>query len=240
MTMKNYNLLPGQKTFEGLLLPFLAPYLIYTLFSTFWPDLLGMESSQVAKLIGVSLVLTILWRNYRFPLLNPRHLGIAALTTLPALALWIAPLYLFVETSPEVGEKTFTDTYFILRIINSVILVALFEELLMRVYLMEWFFRASTRLRNGTLIDSVMDTLDEKPSPRESLPLNRFSVVATTLIFTLGHAQVEYLSAILYFAFTTWIYHLTKSLWVCILIHALTNLAIAFMVKELGMHFLWW
>ena len=40
-------------------------------------------------------------------------------------------------------------------------------------------------------------------------------------------ARAEYPAAIAYFLFTTWVYKRTGSLWVCILIHGLTNLAIA-------------
>ena len=49
----------------------------------------------------------------------------------------------------------------------------------------------------------------------------------------------EYLSAVLYFLFTTWLYKKTGSLWVCILIHSLTNLVIAMMVRYAGMAWLW-
>ncbi len=55
-----------------------------------------------------------------------------------------------------------------------------------------------------------------------------------------GDNQIhEYLSAVLYFLFTTWIFKKTGSLWVCILIHGLTNLGIAFLVRYGGMEWLW-
>ncbi len=238
--MNNLNLLPAEKSFEQLLLPYFAPYFLYTFLTTFWPELMDMESSQATKLVLVSLAMLYFAKHYRLPAIELKVVGVALLATPVALGLWLAPLYLFVDTTPGAIDKPLTDTYFYLRLFNSVVLVAIFEELLTRVYLVEWFYAAGQSIKEKGPFAALMDTLDEHPKVRDTLPLSALSVGLATLIFTLGHAKVEYLSAVLYFGFTFWIYHLTRSIWSCILVHALTNLAIAFMVKELGMYFLWW
>jgi hypothetical protein len=65
-------------------------------------------------------------------------------------------------------------------------------------------------------------------------------VIGSTALFTLGHNMSAWLPAVLWFGFTTWVYARTRSFRVCILMHALTNLAIAIaVVKYPGLRFLW-
>ena len=75
--------------------------------------------------------------------------------------------------------------------------------------------------------------------PLDRAPLSPFSAIGTALVFAAGHLPVEYLSAVLYFLFTTWLYHKSGSLWVCIIIHGLTNLALAMLARFGGMGWLW-
>jgi membrane protease YdiL (CAAX protease family) len=131
------------------------------------------------------------------------------------------------------------NLYFFLRLVNSVVLVAIFEELFMRVYVMGWLHQAGAQRQEKGLVGAVLDTLEQYPAPMSTLPLSTFAVVGTTLVFAAGHQAYEYPSAILYFLFTTWLYQKSGSLWVCILIHGLTNLAIALMVRYAGMAWLW-
>ncbi len=109
----------------------------------------------------------------------------------------------------------------------------------MRVYVMGWFYQAGPQRQAKGLIRSIVDTLDQYPALLAVLPLSTFSVVGATLVFTAGHQIHEYLSAVLYFLFTTWLYKKTGSLWVCIIVHGLTNLAIALLAKYGGMGWLW-
>jgi membrane protease YdiL (CAAX protease family) len=120
-----------------------------------------------------------------------------------------------------------------------VVLVALFEELFTRVYLLGWFHQAGLQRREKGVVDAVLDTLDQPPQNFGRLPLSAFSVILATLVFAGGHQPQEYLSAVLYFALTSWLYHRTGSLWACILVHGLTNLAIALLSRYGGMGFLW-
>ena len=139
-----------------------------------------------------------------------------------------------------VGDQAgFSSVYFWLRLVNSVVLVAIFEELFMRVYVMGWLFQAGSQRREKGLVGAILDTLEQHPVAMPVLPLSIFSVVGTTLVFAAGHQTHEYLSAVLYFVFTTWLYKKTGNLWACILVHGLTNLAIALMVRYAGLAWLW-
>lgn len=237
-------MLSGHKHFQALLLPYLGPYLVYVTLSSIPGTLLSMDMAQALKLLATGVVLLWFRKNYRFGPLKPFH-GLIALMALPvALLCWIGPFYLLsaagITDVMAVGEKdTFSSMYFCLRMVNSVVLVAIFEELFMRVYVMGWLHQAGVQRQEKGLVGSILDTLEQCPAPLTSLPLSTFAVVGTTLIFAAGHQAHEYPSAILYFLFTTWLYQKSGSLWVCILIHGLTNFSIALMVRYAGMGWLW-
>ncbi len=238
------QLLPGDRSFYGLLLPYFAPYLIYVALSSIPETMLPTETAQVVKLLATGAALLYFLKTYRFGSLKPLH-GLIALLALPvALAAWIGPFYglnmLGISgVITAVDKPSFSLLSFWLRVINSVVLVAVFEELFMRVYVMGWLYQAGPQRQAKGLIGSIVDTLDQHPAPLAVLPLSTFSVVGATLVFTAGHQIHEYLSAVLYFLFSTWLYKKSGSLWVCILIHGLTNLAIALLAKYGGMGWLW-
>ncbi len=224
--------------------PFLAPYFVYVAISSIPAAVVPADAGQVVKLVATAL--TLLWyrKFYRFGHLKLSN-GFVALMALPAaLVCWIAPFYLLstagiIDLNRMGAYGTISSLYFGTRMVNSVILVAIFEELFIRVYVMSLFYQAGREQQENGMIGSILDTLDCKPLQECTLPLSLFSVVGATLVFTAGHHPYEYLSAILYFLFTTWIYKKTKSLWVCIIIHGLTNLAIGLLVGFGGMAWLW-
>ncbi len=104
------------------------------------------------------------------------------------------------------AQESFSSLYFCLRLVNLVILVAILEELFMRVYVMGWLHQAGLQRGEKGLVGSILDTLEQRPAALKALPLSTFAVVGATLIFTAGHQTYEYLSAVLYFLFTTWLY----------------------------------
>jgi len=238
------QLLTSDRSFQDLLLPYLTPYLVYVALSTIPDSLLPAEAVQAVKLAVTAAVLILFLKQYRFGPLKPIHGGIALLALPVALICWIVPFYLTTASgisdvvSDGTGE-TFSTPYFTLRVLNSAVLVAIFEELFIRVYVMGWLHQAGLQRQEKGTIASILDTLDQRPQHLNALPLSSFAVIGTTIVFAAGHQDHEYLSAILYFLFTTWIYKKSGSLWVCILIHGLTNLTIALLVRYAGMGWLW-
>jgi membrane protease YdiL (CAAX protease family) len=238
----SFSLLAGDRTFAQQALPFFVPYALYVGLSGLLPATLGPVWPQAVKLVAVALALVVFRRSYRCGPLRPRHLLTAVVATPAALLLWAGPSYLL--RAAGIGgtlEVTAIDSaaYFILRLVNSVVLVAMIEELLLRVYVMEWAYQGGKDRQGRNLLDALLATLDARPGLLTMLPLSLISVVLTTTLFAIGHAPVEYGSAVLYFLFTTWLYARTKSLWVCILVHAQTNLLIAGLVRFGGLPFLW-
>ncbi len=240
----SYQLLTEQRPFQTLLLPYLAPYLVYVALSSVPETVLSMDMAQVLKLLATGAVLLWFRKSYRFGPLKPIHGFIAFLALPVALLCWVGPFYLLAALGMTdvmaAGDKeAFSSLYFYLRLVNSVILVAIFEELFIRVYVMGWLHQAGLQRQEKGLMDSILDTFEQHPVSKARLPLSTFSVVGTTIVFAAGHQSYEYLSAALYFLFTTWLYNKSGSLWVCILIHGLTNLSIGFMVRYGEMAWLW-
>ena len=222
------NRLPQTRTFGQLLLPFALPYLLYTGLTELLPESISPAWQQGAKLAVVAAALIAFRQSYRLGSFRPAHVAWILVAAPVALALWVGPLLALRSCGipwevPAFGGKA----GFALHLVNSVVLVSLFEELLTRVYLMEWSCQAWERRNGRNFIDALLVTQDAKPENRPRLPLIPASIVFTTAVFTLGHAPAEYLSAVLYFLFTTWIYRRTGSLGVCIGIHAVTNLLLA-------------
>jgi membrane protease YdiL (CAAX protease family) len=238
------RLLPDNKSFQSLLWLYFSPYLVYVALSYVPETFLSMDVVQILKLLATSAVLFWLRKHYRFGPMKAVH-AIIALMALPvALLSWVGPLYLLAaagmtDVMAAADKGTFSAFYFYLKLVNSVILVAIFEELLIRVYVMGWLHQAGLQRPEKGLLASIADTLDQHPAALATLPLSTFAVVGTAIVFAAGHQTYEYLSAILYFLFTTWLYKKSGSLWVCIFVHGLTNLAIALMVRYAGMAWLW-
>ncbi len=235
-------LLPLDKTFRQLLVPYLGPYFIYVAVTSIPESYLPVDLGQLIKALIVGVFLAAFRKYYCPGRLKATHLTWALGMFPVALGLWIGPLYLL-NTITGAGATdsadSFTMLYVGLRTFNAVILVALFEELFMRVYLMGWFYRAGIDKGPKSLVDATIDTLDHKPEPVFDLYISRFSVTATCIVFAAGHHANEYISAVFYYLFTTWVYRKTGSIWTCILIHGLTNLAISILVNVYGMAWLW-
>jgi membrane protease YdiL (CAAX protease family) len=240
----HFTRLPSDRSFKALAPAFVGPYLVFVVIASIPTSLLPAEAGQLARCLLTAGLLIYFRRCYRLGPVNTGTFG-AALLCLPfALLVWVGPLYLLaalglVDLAAMAGGAPYTAVYFWLRIFNSVVLVALFEELFTRVYLLGWFYQAGLQRGEQGTIDALLSTLDQTPKNTARLPLSAFSVTLTTLVFAGGHQPHEYLSAVLYFTLTTWLYQRTGSLWACILVHGLTNLVIALLARYGAMGFLW-
>jgi membrane protease YdiL (CAAX protease family) len=233
----NYNLLPGKKTFRESLIPYLLPYALYVMIEALPGEFLSPEMKRMIKLITVSVTMAVFFKQYRFGKLTWKHSVISLIASPIALALWIFPL-MYIKNSTGTNIS-YSNTNFILRTINSTLLVAVFEELFLRVYLMQWFYQAGIQLKKKGWLNSIMDVFEQTPIGLPNIPISRFSAFWVTMLFMLGHPPQEWLSSFLYFSFTNYIYNKTGSIWVCILIHGITNLSIALLVKFGGIPYLW-
>ena len=208
-------ILPTEKTFLQSFIPYFGPYAIYVAIGAIPDTFLSLEIKQIVKLIAVSIAMAWFFKQYRFGKLESRHIGISVIAAPIAILLWVVPFY-YIKGQEGAGDG-FSITYFILRMINTALLVAVFEELFLRVYLMQWFYQAGNQIKEKGFIGSILDTFDQKPDSLTRLPLSYFSVVMVTILFTAGHTIKEWVSAILYFSFTNYVYRKSGSIWVCFL-----------------------
>jgi membrane protease YdiL (CAAX protease family) len=129
--------------------------------------------------------------------------------------------------------------YAMMRTLNSVLLVPLFEELFCRAYVGELLGGMSAG--PGGFSARLGLRMDEHPVALAEPPLNRRAVLGSTLIFVLGHPVAAWPAAVAYFALTTFVYRKTRSFRACVLVHALVNLGIAVLALAVpGMRFLWY
>jgi membrane protease YdiL (CAAX protease family) len=238
------QLLPEDRSFYDSLWAYTAPYLIYVAISSLPETLIASGLMQALKLTATGLAILYFRKVFRFGKLKPIHVLIALLALPAAMLSWMGPFYLlsavgWIDFASLMPPLTYNSIYVLLRLANSVVLVAVFEELFIRVYVMGWFYQAGQQKQEKGLVGSLLEVLDQRPKTASGLPLSFFSVAGTVIVFTAGHHSYEYLSAALYFLFTTWLYKKSGSLWVCIIIHALTNLGIGLLAAYGGLGWLW-
>lgn len=236
----DYSLLPKDSTFRDLLLPFLLPYLAYVALGGLLPGLLGPDLAQAVRFAAVAGVLFHFRRRYAFgPRLTPAQAFLALAAAAAAAAIWVATLRfalslpLWQDRLAQANATEFSVLYAVLRSLNSVLLVPIFEELFVRVYAME----AALPAGPGQKGEGFMD---RKPRSLPLPPLVARSLLAATVIFAIGHDTASIGPAVIYFLLTTAFYAWTRNFKAVILVHALVNGALAVLVwQRPDMRFLW-
>ncbi len=227
-----------RSTNRALLLPYLLPYLLYTGIASVPRAYLGPELSYGARLVATTAALLWFWR--RYALLRGPHapegsvlLGVGV--GLVGTALWVALLHPFVER----GGEAWSAAGFWLRALCGGVLVPLFEEWLMRGYVLrlavQW-----VRARRAGSADAFGEAFDRSSinelEPGAWTPL---AVVISSALFTLGHPSAEWPAAAAYGLLMAGLWILRKDLLSCVAAHATTNISLAFYVRASGHWALW-
>jgi membrane protease YdiL (CAAX protease family) len=236
----DFSLLPKDATFRELLLPFVLPYLAYVALGGLLPGLLGPDLAQAVRFVIVAGLLLRFRRHYAFgPRLTPVQGLLALAAAVVATALWVGSLRLALhlpawqDDLARARATEFSLLYALLRSLNSVLLTPLFEELFVRAYAMEAALPAGPGQQGEGL-------MERKPRSLPLPPLVARSILAATVIFALGHDAASIGPAVIYFLLTTAFYAWTRNFKAVILVHALTNAALAVLVQlRPDMRFLW-
>jgi hypothetical protein len=227
---QDFSLLPKDRTFRDLLPAFLLPYLAYVAVPGLLSGIIGPDLAQAVRFLAVGGLLLFFRGNYAFgPRLTAARAGIAVAAAIVATLAWIVSLRLLLELPfwrdrlAAAQGTDFSLLYAVLRTMNSVLLVPLFEELFCRVWVQELAHPSP----DGGTGGGKPGLLDRFPRPLRAPPLSARAVLVAAAVFALGHDAPSVLPAILYFLITTAAYAYTRSFRAVILVHALANLGVA-------------
>ena len=149
---------PPERTNRALLLPYLLPYFLYTGIASLPDAWLGRELNYGARLVATAAALVWAWRRYtplRGPFAPTGSVLIGVGVCVAGAALWVALLRPFVAG----GGEAWSALAFWLRLVSAGAVVPVFEELLMRGYILrvavQW-----ERARHAGLRDAFEQTLE--------------------------------------------------------------------------------
>jgi len=224
----------------ALLFPYAAPYFAYVFSLTLIPALLPASLANLATSVayvvaGGAAMAGLIWAwRWTLPLRGEGSVsasvavGIAG--GLLGTVLWLvakAPFY-------EAGGEAWDPGGFWLRFVISATVVAIFEELVFRGFVMRAACQWSELKRRGDphpLATALHERSVNQVSPSD---WNVWAVLVSSLLFAAGHAPREVPAA---FIFGLWMAVLTiyrKDLLTAVVAHGTTNAVLAFYVRASG------
>jgi membrane protease YdiL (CAAX protease family) len=242
----DYALVPRDRSFLRSFPAFALPYAAYAALASLPHRFLAPAAAEALRFAAVALLLLAFRRAYRLgPRLDWRQASVAVPVAAAALAVWVVLYRLGLALPPfraQMDAASAADpgpAYALLRALNSVLLVPVFEELFCRGYVGELLHGMPAG--PGGFSARLGVRMDDHPAPLAEPPLGRRAVYGSALIFVLGHPLAAWPAALAYFALTTVLYRQTRSFRACVLVHALVNLGIAALVLGVPeMRFLWY
>jgi membrane protease YdiL (CAAX protease family) len=218
--------------------PYVLPYLVYVGLAAVAAEFVGREVDYAIRILLTGVLVAWAWRSYA-PLRGPHSPAASVvwglLAGLVGLQLW---LWLTRPFLPE-GADPWSDAAFALRLVAAALLVPIFEEQLMRGYVLR-FVHQWRQARRRKAEDPLGETLDRR-SILEVAPgaAGVAAVVVSSLVFAVGHAPFEMVAAFVYGVLMAGLWILRKDLLCCVVAHATTNVGLAVFVRLSGEWGLW-
>ena len=221
-----------------LLLPYALPYLAYVGIQALFGDWLGRTGVYAVRLAAVSALLAWGWPRYR-PLRGPLALAgsitVGVLAGIVGTALWVG------LASPFIGPagEAWSELDWGLRLLGSTALPPLFEELLMRGWLLGFLVEWDRARRAGAPhpLDRALDEHSvHELEPGAWTPL---AVAVSSAVFAIGHAPAHWPAAFAYGLAMCGLWIARRDLVSCVAAHATTNLVLALYVRTSGNWALW-
>ena len=224
---------------RDLILPYAAPYFAYVLIASAFGDYTSIEINYLIRLIAVSLLILWAWKRYS-PIKGPKSPFVSIVIGIMAgflgLLIWVLLLTPFVEVK---NSSPWSYYAFSLRLICAGLLVPVFEELLIRGFILRFAFQWDTA-RKKAQKSPLQSVLDEK-SVNDVAPgaWSSMAIVISTIAFTSGHHFAEWPAAIAFSLLMVFLWIIRKDLITCIVAHSITNISLAFYVFMTGRWNLW-
>ena len=222
-----------------LLLPYALPYLAFVAIASLFGDIFSKEVNYALRIIALTALL--LWaRRWYCSLTGPKSPWVSTLVGtavgLFGTAVWIVLLNPFVDSETN---SDWSASAFMLRLIAAGLFVPLFEELMMRGYILRLALQWDQERKRGNP-DALQTALDER-SINDVKPgaWSWWAVVLSTLAFTAGHAVVEWPATVVYGLLMAGLWVYRQDLLSCIVAHSVTNIALALYVLHSGRWYLW-
>ena len=214
------------------------PYVLYVGLATVVPDAYAPTWTYVLRLLLVTPA--VWWTLARVPSIRGSRtpmgsIGVGVGAGLLGAVVWVLLKAPFVTATAE----PWNDTDWGLRLVASSTLVPIFEELLMRGYILGMLVQWSLarRLAAKRAMHEVLDSFsiyDLKPGV-----CTWTAAIGSSVLFALGHAPSEWLASIAYGLLMVGLWVWRRDLVGCITAHATTNLVLALYVRKADAWGIW-
>lgn len=221
-----------------LVLPYIAPYLAYVFIASALQDYVSIEVNYALRIVVCTMLLIWAWKWY-VSLKGPHSvvgsIFYGFLAGILGLFLWILFLTPFVD--PQASEPWSSNSIG-LRMVAAGCLVPVFEELLMRGFVLRFAYQWLEARKNHQ--DALHYSLDQQ-SIDTVLPgsWSWGAVGISAVVFAMGHHHVEWPAAIVFSLLMSFLWVWRKDLLVCIVAHSVTNITLALYVVLTGSWHLW-
>ena len=229
---------PPTRPNHALLLPYLLPYLLYTGIASIPGTWLGPELNYALRIVASGAALAWGWGRYvslRGPCAPAGSILLGIGAGLLGTALWVALLRPFVGGEAE----SWSAGAFWLRLAAAGALVPIFEELLMRGYVLRLVLQWE-HARRAQAHDAFTEAFERRSIAEVAAGVwSPHAVLISSVVFALGHSPTEWLAALAYGLLMAGLWILRKDLLSCVAAHATTNISLAIYVRATGHWALW-
>ncbi len=219
---------------RSLIVPYFAPFFAYVSIASIPASYISIEVNYILRIIIVTLLLVWAWRWY-IPIRGPQSplvsIGFGIGAGLLGAFIWIVFLSPFVQLK---DNQPWSGSAFILRLLSAGFLVPVFEEILMRGFILRFALQwddARKKRKNEPLHVAMDDRSINNVAPGA---WSWAAVVISTAAFTFGHHLQEWPASIAFGALMAWLWIFRKDLIACIVAHSVTNIALALYVFKTG------
>jgi membrane protease YdiL (CAAX protease family) len=221
-----------------LLLAYAIPYFVYVGIASLFAGHLPVELIYALRLLVVSGLIVWAWRWY-VPLKGPKSpwasVATGTVAGLAGAAFWVALLWPFAAKNVE----PWTDLAFVLRLVAAGMIVPVFEELLMRGFILRLTVQWDNARKEGEKnpLGSALDersVISVKPGAWTC-----WAIAISTIAFTLGHHVREWPAAMVFGLLMAFLWIYRKDLLSCVTAHGVANITLALFVRATGNWGLW-
>ncbi len=216
-----------------LLLAYAIPYFVYVGIASVFTGYLPIELIYALRLFVVSGLIVWAWRWY-IPLKGPKSswasMVAGTIAGLVGAVVWVALLGPFAAKNVE----PWSDLAFFLRLVAAGMIVPVFEELLMRGFILRLTVQWDNARKEGEkdalgLVLNERSVISVKPGA-----WTFWAIAISTIVFTLGHHVREWPAAMVFGFLMAFLWIYRKDLLSCVIAHSIANITLALFVRTTG------